>query len=111
MLLLRAEAYAAKNDIPNALDALNEVRNRAKIGDYTGPMDQALVNQAILDERGRELFLEQKRWWDLRRFHADGTIDVYQFVPNLTGKNTPLYWPVDQNVISLNSKIEQTPGY
>jgi len=111
MLLLRAEAYAAKNDITKALAALNQVRNRAKIGNYTGAMDQASVNRAILDERGRELFLELKRWWDLRRFHADGTIDVYQFVPNLVGKNTPLYWPVSQNVIALNDKVEQTPGY
>lgn len=111
MLLLRAEAYAAKNDVAQALAALNQVRNRAQIGDYAGPTDQASVNRAILDERGRELFLEQKRWWDLRRFHADGTIDVYQFVPNLVGKNTPLYWPVSQNVIALNDKIEQTSGY
>ncbi len=111
MLLLRAEAYASKGDIPNALLALNTVRNRAKIGDYTGPVDQASVNRAILDERGRELFLELERWWDLRRFHADGTIDIYQFVPNLQGKNTPLYWPVSQNVIALNTKIEQTSGY
>lgn len=111
MLLLRTEAYAAKNDIPSALEALNRVRNRANIGDYSGPMDQASVNQAILEERGRELFLEQKRWWDLRRFHADGTINVYESVPNLVGKDIPLYWPVDQSVIALNSKIEQTPGY
>jgi len=111
MLLLRAEAYAAKNDLPNALEALNRVRNRANIGDYAGPKDQSSVNRAILDERGRELFLELKRWWDLRRFHADGTIDVYEFVPNLVGKTIPLYWPVEQSVIAQNPKIEQTPGY
>jgi hypothetical protein len=111
MLLLLAEAYAAKNDIPNALVALNRVRNRANIGDYAGPTDQSSVNRAILDERGRELFLELKRWWDLRRFHADGTIDVYEFVPNLVGKTIPLYWPVEQSVIAQNPIIEQTPGY
>ncbi len=111
MLLLRSEAYAAKDDIANALLALNQVRNRAKIGDYAGPMNQATVNRAILDERGRELFLEQKNWWDLRRFHADGTIDIYKFVPNLVGKQTPLYWPISQSVIALNPKIQQTAGY
>ena len=111
MLLLRAEAYAAKNDVPNALLALNQVRNRAQIGDYAGTTDQLSVNRAILDERGRELFLEQKRWWDLRRFDADGTIDVYQFVPNLVGKDTPLYWPVSQSVIALNPEVAQTTGY
>ena len=111
MLLLRAEAYAAKNETAQALQALNQVRNRAGIGDYAGATDQTSVNRAILDERGRELFLEQKRWWDLRRFDADGTIDVYTFVPNLVGKDTPLYWPVSQSVIALNEEVEQTPGY
>lgn len=111
MLLLRAEAYAAKNELTDALEALNQVRGRAGIGNYSGPIDQSAVNRAILDERGRELFLELKRWWDLRRFHADGTIDIYQFVPNLVGKNIPLYWPVNQLVIALNDKVEQTAGY
>jgi hypothetical protein len=111
MLLLRAEAYAAKNDIPNAIIALDEVRNRAGIGDYTGATDQQSVNIEILDERGRELFLESKRWWDLRRFHADGTIDVYTYIPNLIGQTTPLYWSVSTDIITLNPLIEQTNGY
>lgn len=111
MLLLRAEAYAAKNDTPNAIIALDEVRNRAGLLGYAGATDQASVNLEILDERGRELFLEPKRWWDLRRFHADGTIDVYTYVPNLVGKTTPLYWSVSTDIITLNPLIEQTDGY
>ena len=66
---------------------------------------------AILNERGRELFLEPKRWWDLRRFHVRGTIDIYNYVPNLKEKQTPLYWPINEDVIALNNKIEQTKGY
>jgi hypothetical protein len=111
MLLLRAEAYAAKNDIPNAIIALNEVRNRAGLNNYAGATDKTSVNLEILNESGRELFLEPKRWWDLRRFHADGTIDVYTYVPNLVGKTTPLYWSVSQSVIALNPLIKQTNGY
>lgn len=111
MLLLRAEAYAAKNDIENALIALNLVRNRAGNEDYAGAEDQSSVNLEILAERGRELFLEPKRWWDLRRFHADGTIDIYDFVPNLVGQTTPLYWSVSTSVIAQNPLIEQTEGY
>lgn len=111
MLLLRAEAYAAKNDLENAVIALDLVRNRAQNEDYSGPLDQNSVNLEILAERGRELFLEPKRWWDLRRFHADGTIDVYDFVPNLQGLTTPLYWSVSQSVMAENPLIEQTEGY
>src|SRR5690606_3521203 len=94
MLLLRAEAYTAKNDLENAIIALNLVRNRAGNDDYAGVMDQNSVNLEILAERGRELFLEPKRWWDLRRFHADGSINIYDFVPNFQDQETPLYWSV-----------------
>lgn len=111
MLLLRAEAYAAKNDLENAVIALDLVRNRAQNEDYSGPLDQNSVNLEILDERGRELFLEPKRWWDIRRFHADGTINAYDFVPNLQGQTTPLYWSVSEAVIAQNPLIEQTEGY
>lgn len=74
-------------------------------------MDQNSINLEILGERGRELFLEPKRWWDLRRFHADGTIDIYNFVPNLQGLTTPLYWSVSQSVMAQNTLIEQTEEY
>ena len=55
--------------------------------------------------------MEPKRWWDLRRFHADGTINVYDFVPNLQGQTTPLYWSVSESVIAQNPLITQTEGY
>jgi len=111
MLLLRAEAYTAKNDLENAIIALNLVRNRAGNDDYAGVMDQNSVNLEILAERGRELFLEPKRWWDLRRFHADGSINIYDFVPNFQDQETPLYWSVSTSVMAQNPLIDQTEGY
>ena len=69
------------------------------------------VEKAILDERGRELYFENKRWYDLVRFHKAGTIDVYTYVPNLVGKTTPLFWPLAQSVLAKNSMLEQTTGY
>lgn len=110
MLLLKAEAYAAMGDADNALLYLNKVRTRAQIPDYT-ETDVALLQKEILDERGRELFHEIKRWYDLRRAHALGVIDVYQFVPNLVGKSTPLYWAVHVNMLSRNNLLQQTTGY
>src|SRR5690606_33180029 len=105
MLLLRAEAYTAKNDLENAIIALDLVRNRANNDDYAGLMDQNSVNLEILAERGRELFLEPKRWWDLRRFHADGSINIYDFVPNFQDQETPLYWSVSTSVMAQNPLI------
>lgn len=109
--LMMAEAYAGANDVTNAIKYLNKTRNRANIGDYTGTANKASVEKEILDERGRELFFENKRWFDLVRFHKGGTINVYTYVPNLIGKTTPLFWPLAENVMSNNDALQQTDGY
>ena len=110
MLLLKAEAYVALNDVPNALVELNKVRTRAGIPLITST-DKTTVDRAILDERGRELFFESKRWPDLVRAHSSGLINIYEFVPNLVGKSTPIYWPVHSNVLQKNELLVQTDGY
>ncbi len=109
--LMAAEAYAGLNNTASAIPYLNKVRERAGNGDYTGPTDKATVEKEILDERGRELYFENKRWFDLVRFHLGGTIDVYNYVPNLIGKTTPLFWPLAANVLANNNKLTQTVGY
>ncbi len=109
--LLKAEAYAALNSPLPAIDYLNKVRLRTGNGNYTGATDKATVEKEILDERGRELFFENKRWYDLVRFHKGGTIDVYKYVPNLVGKTTPLFWPLNSTVLANNNLIKQTEGY
>ena len=111
MLLMKAEAYAALDNTALAIENLNKVRNRAGTGDYSGATDKASVEKEILDERGRELFFENKRWYDLVRFHKGGTIDVYTYVPNLAGKTTPLFWPLNTTVLANNKLLEQTTGY
>jgi len=110
LLLLKAEAYADLNQADDAVKYLNLVRTRAGIPNYVFTT-QAALQKEILDERGRELFSELKRWYDLRRAHAVGVIDLYKYVPNLVGKTTPLYWAVHTNVMSKDSLLVQTPGY
>ncbi len=109
--LMKAEAYAGLDDIPAAVEYLEKVRERANTGVYTGATDKQSVEKEILDERGRELFFENKRWYDLVRFHYGGTIDVYTYVPNLIGKSTPLFWPLNTTVLANNDLLEQTDGY
>ena len=112
IILLKAEALAAKGEIEAAITELNKTRNRAGIGDYAGTRDQQSVEQEILRERWRELNGELKRWWDLVRFHKAGTINIYDEVPNLNGKNGyPLYFPVSQTIMDINPLIDQTEGY
>ncbi|MEG0454631.1 MAG: RagB/SusD family nutrient uptake outer membrane protein, partial [Bacteroides sp.] len=98
--------------IPEALTDLNTVRNRAGLGRYGGPSDKLSVEKELCDERLRELFVEQKRWFDLVRFHSGGAIDIYTEVPNLQGKKGyPLYFPINYNDMILNDKLTQTEGY
>lgn len=110
MLLLKAEAYALLDDATNSLTYLNKVRERAGIPLFEETEKTALLKE-ILDERGRELFHEMKRFWDLRRADAVGTIDIYQYIPNLQGLKTPLYWAVHYDMMILNDQLVQTEGY
>lgn len=112
VVLMKAEALAAKGETDDAVTELNKTRNRAGIGDYTGATDKQSVEMEILNERWRELNGELKRWWDLIRFHEGGTINIYDEVPNLNSKSGyPLYFPVNQNILDINPLIEQTEGY
>ncbi|WP_341840232.1 RagB/SusD family nutrient uptake outer membrane protein [Chitinophaga caseinilytica] len=111
IFLLKAEAYAALNDGANAKLYLDKVRARTATGVYSGATDKLSLEKEILNERGRELFFENKRWFDLVRFHKGGTLDIYQYVPNLAGKTTPLFWPLNSTVLANNPNIKQTEGY
>ena len=116
MILFKAEAYAAMGQVDEAVEQLNLTRRRAGIGDYDGGKDKKTVELAILNERGREFWLENKRWPDLLRFHYEGVIDVYQVVPRLkarydAGSKIPLYLAVPVSELSLNHNLVQTEGY
>lgn len=110
LYLLKAEAYAALKNQKDAAEYLNKVRSRAGIPAFS-TTDLRTLQKEILNERGRELFHEIKRWWDLVRAHKTGVIDVYQYVPNLRGKTTPLYWAIHLNNLTKNDKLVQTEGY
>lgn len=111
VLLMIAEAKSALG--MNPAPEINAVRERA-YGDafpqhrYTGAGQEA-NDEAILQERLRELAFEGKRWWDLVRFG-----EAFDKVPSLRGREGQEYllrWPIPQDIISQNSSIEQNPGY
>lgn len=116
MILFKAEAYAAMGNVDLAVSELNKVRARAKIGEYDGAKDKISVEKALLNERGREFWLENKRWPDLLRFHYEGVIDVYSVVPKLKERKdvdiiVPLYFAIPVSELSLNHNLDQTEGY
>jgi hypothetical protein len=62
--LLRAEAYFWKGDLQKAADDINTVRRRAQAREITA---NEVNMRMILDERARELYLEEPRKTELTR--------------------------------------------
>lgn len=109
--LLRAEAYFHKGSLDLAAIDLNTVRSRAN----AYPISAADVTlDFILDERARELIIEEPRRKTLARL---GKLYERTKLYNFRSKNTiqphnELY-PIPQRFIDANTgaKIAQNPGY
>jgi starch-binding outer membrane protein, SusD/RagB family len=108
VLLSVAEAINEQRGPAEAYAFVNQVRERAGVSDFTG-MTQATLRQAILDERGRELFGEGVRRQDLIR---NGS---YISTAQAQGKSAQPYdtlFPIPQSVILQGRGIiKQNPGY
>jgi SusD family len=80
-----AEIAAAEGDPQDAVDIINAVRAAHGITQAYTPVDvddRGEVLAAVLDEKGRTLFLEGQRMGDLRRFRAQHGLDLFP-----TGEN------------------------
>lgn len=114
--LLRAEAYYLDGNLDAAADDINEVRERS-MATPIGPSDVNM--EFILDERARELFVEENRLMTLMR---TGTIveRVRSFNPMHNGTlganqifDYQNLWPIPNSEIERNTeaKLDQNPGY
>ncbi|MFI1773495.1 RagB/SusD family nutrient uptake outer membrane protein [Thalassobellus citreus] len=109
--LLKAEALAAQNRFSEARMALNEVRNISGLEDSTVSDDDLF--EAIIQERGRELFLEGHRFYDLVRLAREK--QIYKFGSDNSDKIKPSdflegksYWPIQPTLIETNPLLKQT---
>lgn len=116
--LVAAEAYHNLGDNNTAADRINAVRRRAAIpGSETAMEIQAadVDLDFILDERGRELTGEYKRWMDLKR--TGRLIERTLEHNNLARRSNRLQEmhllrPIPQSVIDRDSgEFPQNPGY
>jgi hypothetical protein len=104
ILLMKAELLWRMNPASNeALDLVNRFRQRAGVAPF-----ETLTEQFLLDERGRELFMESWRRSDRIRFdkYNDPTI----FKPGISEAFRRLY-PVPKSQIDANPNLKQNPGY
>lgn len=110
IMLLKAEALVGQKspDPSAALAIVNQVRSRAGLGGLSGLTGNDALN-AVTSERGRELFLEGSRYYDLIR--NERITGESQF-PSMTQEEFvagKYYWPLDPSLFLLNSKLTQTP--
>lgn len=124
--LLLAEAQLRGGDAGSALITLNELRARSNANPAT-----SIDMQVILDERARELMLEEDRWgtflrmkpeewrqriYDYGMYTARGGAAVYPELrrwSEYTDEIKFTNWPIPQTYIDLNTgvKMEQNDGW
>jgi hypothetical protein len=69
MLLIRAEAALIGSDVPAAMGFINQVRAYHSLSTLTATT-AAEAWPILRSERGKTLWLEGRRFWDLRRWNA-----------------------------------------
>jgi len=69
LILIYAEAKIQTNELSDAVDALNVIRNGHNLPDYSGAMTQGALIDEMLYERRYSLFYEGHRWIDMRRYN------------------------------------------
>ena len=108
--LLKAEALAAKPapDEAGALAIVNDLRAHRGITDpITGVSGNDLLN-TIADERGRELFLEGHRTFDLIRTERLTGKPQFPYITHAEFVGGKYYWPVDPTLFLTNANLKQT---
>lgn len=132
VLLLQAEAIVRTGgSITEAIGIVNQIRARAGAVDAAGDPDATFVlydaagvtaEQAldlIFAERRVELaFEESHRWWDMKRRHWLGEVDLTTYTQEDWGSLTEveftednLFYPYPQSELILNSELNQNQGY
>ena len=114
--LLRAEAYLMKGNTDKAAEDINKIRARAK----AAPVTAAAVNiDYLLDERARELIIEEPRkitlnrlglWYDRTLKYSMDEPTFYYLTKNTIQKHHALF-PIPQTALDITPGLKQNAGY
>jgi len=116
MLLIRAEAFARKNELANAVTELNRVLTKTPAQDawgvgagltaYSGPLTQAAILQEIYRQRQIELAFQGFRLEDSRRFGRPGP----DTTPAASAERTRNFLPYPFTERDNNTSTPQDPA-
>jgi len=111
--LLRAEANAAiaAPDYASVVADINTVRDRAGIVELQSAniAGRTALIDSVTAERGRELFLEGSRFYDLVRNQRLTGVSQFPYINHTDFLNGKYYWPIDPTLMVLNPALKQTP--
>ena len=130
VLLLKAEAIVRSGgSLSEAIGLINQIRERARNSDASGTpsafpadrnvaeSDRNTVLEWVFQERRLELFAEEgHRWWDLRRRHIAGeidlkTVDFGSLNNNFDFKDHNVNFPIPGREVVANEFLKQNDGY
>ncbi len=136
LYLTMAEACVELNDLTNAKQYLNKVRERAGIPPVeeawngVAELNQNKLREIVRQERQIELYLENHNFWDMRRWLLAGeafnkkhfgfdiganTVEEYANVTeisfNRVFKPANYLLPIPIKDINVNANLVQNPGY
>ncbi len=108
VLLIKAEAANELGKTSEALNALNQVRTRAKLANIT-ETDQTKLRELIWHERRLELAMEHDRWFDLNRTGEAGTVMRAAGKPFVDGKHN--LFPIPNDQLTQTPTMVQNPNW
>jgi len=130
ILLLKAEAIVRSGgNLADAVALVNQIRTRARFSTEDGmeaavpanldatSADRPTVLEWIYEERRRELAIEEgHRWWDLRRRHIAGEIDLKSWdfesmSSDFEFEDFNIRYPLPPNEVVENPNLNQNEGY
>lgn len=108
--LIRAEARAQINtaqSLSGAKTDIDEIRNRAGLGAYTGALNKDNLLSAIEHERQVELFCEWgHRWFDLKRTkRASAVLSPIK----ADWQDTDMLYPIPESAMRTNKNLTPNP--
>ncbi len=111
VLLMYAEAVNEQGGPTTAAyQAINQVRERAKLPDLTAGLSQSDFRDSVYRERRWEFVQEGQRWFDLvREGRLVESVKKIAAKSAVSEKNN--LFPIPQAEINVNPKITQNPGW